>query len=134
MTDVSEQSPSEEAPVIGGPGRHLREARESRKLTVEQAAAQLRMQARIIDALERDDYSSLPGNTFVRGYLRSYSRLLGLSEENIVALALPDSGNESTLLSSISQGGSEVSSRDLPFRMMSFFILLVVVVGLGWWL
>jgi cytoskeleton protein RodZ len=103
-------------------------------LTVEQAAAQLRMQPRIIEALESDDYSALPGSTFVRGYLRSYSRLLGLPEENIVALAPLDGIKDALLVCSISEGDEEVSSSDLPFRMMSFLILVVVVVGLGWWL
>jgi cytoskeleton protein RodZ len=134
MTDVIEQSEVVELPVVIGPGRHLREARESRKLTQGQVAAQLRLQTRIIEALENDDYTTLPGSTFVQGYLRSYSRLLGLSENNIVALAQLSSVAEPSLVSSISEGGSEVSSRDLPFRMVSFLILLVAVIGLGWWL
>jgi cytoskeleton protein RodZ len=133
MTDVIEQSEAAELSVASGPGRHLREARESRKMTQGQVAAQLRLQIRIIEALENDDYSSLPGSTFVQGYLRSYSRLLGLSENNIVALARLASVAEPSLVSSISEGDSEVSSRDLPFRMVSFLILLVAVIGLGWW-
>lgn len=134
MTDVIEQSEAEERPVVNGPGRHLREAREARKLTPGQVAAQLRLQTRIIEALESDDYSTLPGSTFVQGYLRSYSRLLGLPENNIVALAPLESVVVPSLVSSITEGESEVSSRDLPIRMVSFLILLVAVVGLGWWL
>jgi cytoskeleton protein RodZ len=134
MTDEIEQSEAEERPVVHGPGRHLREAREARKLTPGQVAAQLRLQTRIIEALESDDYSTLPGSTFVQGYLRSYSRLLGLPENNIVALAPLEGVVAPSLVSSISEGDSEVSSRDLPIRMVSFLILLVAVVGLGWWL
>jgi cytoskeleton protein RodZ len=134
MTDVIEQSEAVELPAAGGPGKHLREARESRKLTPGQVAGQLRLQTRIIEALESDDYSSLAGSTFVQGYLRSYSRLLGLSENNIVALAQLSNVAEPSLVSSIYEGDSEVSSRDLPFRMVTFLILLVAVVGLGWWL
>lgn len=134
MTDVIEQSEAGERPVVNGPGRHLREAREGRKMTTGQVAAQLRLQTRIIEALENDDYSSLPGSTFVQGYLRSYSRLLGLPENNIVALAPLESVVAPSLVSSITEGESEVSSRDLPIRMVSFLILLVMVVGLGWWL
>jgi cytoskeleton protein RodZ len=134
MTDEIEQSEAEELPVEHGPGRHLREARDARKLTAGQVAAQLRLQTRIIEALESDDYSTLPGSTFVQGYLRSYARLLGLPENTIVALAPLEGVVAPSLVSSIAEGDNEVSSRDLPIRMVSFLILLIAVVGLGWWL
>jgi cytoskeleton protein RodZ len=134
MSEMDEQSGVEETLSVNGPGHRLREARESRKLTIAQAAAQLRMQSRIIEALENDDYSTLPGTIFVQGYLRSYSRLLGLPEASILGLAHAESVAEPELVSSISGGKAEVTSRDLPFRMVSFLILLLVVIGLGWWL
>jgi cytoskeleton protein RodZ len=134
MTDVIEQDGGDVAPLVGGPGHHLREAREARKLTQAQVAMQLRLQTRIIEALERDDYHALPGSTFVQGYLRSYARLLGLAENHIVALAPLESVAPPSLVSSIAGGESEASSRDLPFRIMSFLLLVVVVIGVGWWL
>ena len=134
MSDVSEQGQTEEVPVMSGPGHRLREAREARRLTLEQAAAQLRMQVRIIQALENDDYSGLPGSTFVQGYLRSYSRLLGLPEESILALAQPSTNREPILVSTIADGKAEVSSRDLPFRMITLLVFIAMVVGMGWWL
>jgi cytoskeleton protein RodZ len=134
MKGVSEQSETEGFAVVDGPGRHLREARESRNLTVAQVAAQLRLQPRIIEALEGDDYSTLPGSTFVQGYLRSYSRLLELADDHIVGLAQLDSVAMPALINSISETEIESSSRDLPFRVMSLLIFLVVVVGLLWWL
>lgn len=137
MADVKQgkqENPAEQATSVSGPGRRLREAREARKLSVGQVATQLRIQARIIEALESDDYSSLPGSTFVQGYLRSYSRLLGLPEESVVALARSGNSEEPKLISTIIEGKLEATSRDLPMRMTSFLILLVVVVGMGWWL
>ncbi|MCW8919603.1 MAG: DUF4115 domain-containing protein [Gammaproteobacteria bacterium] len=132
---MSEPNGVEAFAVAGGPGRHLREAREARHLTVAQVAAQLRLQSRIIEALEHDDYHNLPGSTFVQGYLRSYARLLGLAEDHLVGLAQLEGVTTPSLVSSIGAGGSdEASSRDLPFRIVSYLILLVVVVGLGWWL
>lgn len=40
-----------------------------------------------IEALERDDYSGLPGATFAVGYLRAYAKLLKLDPEEIVGAA-----------------------------------------------
>lgn len=134
MSEMSEEVQLAEELPVRGPGSRLREAREACKLTLEQAAAQLRMQVRILQALENDDYSSLPGSTFVQGYLRSYSRLLGLPEENILGLAHSSSFKEPTLVSTIAEGKAEVSSSDLPFRLMTLLVLVVMVIGVGWWL
>lgn len=134
MTDENNNKVEEGASPLQGPGRRLREARESRKFSQQQVASQLRMQVKIIEALEEDDYSALPGITFVQGYLRSYARLLGLPEQSILGL-MPSDRTESTpeLVSSISDGKIEVSSSDLPFRMISVLVILAALAGLGWW-
>ncbi len=133
MSEEKEQSPSEEQTQPGGPGHRLREAREARKQSQAEVAAELRMRVAIIEALEADDYSSLPGATFVQGYLRSYARLLGLPEESIIALSGTGGEPEPKLVSTIAEGKEQVSSRDLPVRMVSMLVLALVVVGLGWW-
>lgn len=59
-------------------GQALRRAREARGLTVVDVAQTLKLGARQVEALERDDWTALPGATFVRGFVRNYSRLLGV--------------------------------------------------------
>lgn len=134
MTQDNDNNIEDEVPAAAGPGRRLRESRESHNLTQQQVASQLRMQVRIIEALESDDYSGLPGATFVQGYLRSYARLLGLPEENILGL-MPSgkAGTEPELVGSILDGKEEVSSSDLPFRLVTMTVIIVAVIGLGWW-
>jgi len=65
-------------------GKRLGEARIKKKLGVESVAKQLHLDATIIKALEADDASLLPAAIFVQGYLRSYARLVGLSEAEII--------------------------------------------------
>ena len=67
-----------------GPGQRLRVAREARQLTRDAVAVQLRVEPKVIDALEHDDYAQLPAAVFVRGYLRAYSRLVGLVAEPLI--------------------------------------------------
>jgi cytoskeleton protein RodZ len=45
-------------------------------LELDAVAAQLKLSRRQIEALEADRYWDLPGNTFVRGFVRNYARLL----------------------------------------------------------
>ena len=65
-------------------GSLLREGREARGLSQADLARTLNLQVRIVEALERDDDSQLPGPAFVRGYLRSYARLMGMDPEPLL--------------------------------------------------
>ncbi len=62
-----------------GPGARLKEARQRLELTVDDVAAELRLSPSQVVALENDCHDDLPGATYVRGYLRAYGRLVGLS-------------------------------------------------------
>lgn len=57
----------------------LKEARLNKNLTVEDVAMHLNIKKQYIIALEESDYDALPGNTYVKGYLRTYSRFLGIT-------------------------------------------------------
>lgn len=70
-------------------GEQLREARELKGLTVEDVAARLRIPARYVRALEQGDLGVLPEPTFVRGYVKSYARELGLDSDALVAELAP---------------------------------------------
>jgi cytoskeleton protein RodZ len=82
---ASDVPPSEGTGSTGGPGHRLRAVRESRHLSREDVAAQLRLDVRIIEALERDDYAALPSPVFVRGYLRNCATLLGVDATELLA-------------------------------------------------
>jgi cytoskeleton protein RodZ len=66
------------------PGARLSAAREKRKLTVKAVASELKLDVRMVEALEQDDKSVLPAAIFVKGYLRRYARLVGLPEDDLV--------------------------------------------------
>ena len=78
------QIDSKATPAGFGPGKSLRQARLDLRLSPEDVAQQLHLAPRQILALENDDYEQLPQATYVRGYLRNYALLLGLSPEPIL--------------------------------------------------
>ncbi|MHB1358245.1 MAG: helix-turn-helix domain-containing protein [Rhodocyclaceae bacterium] len=57
-------------------GQRLRAAREAAHLSVAEVADSIKFSPRQIERLEADDYAGLPGATIVRGFVRSYARLL----------------------------------------------------------
>lgn len=69
-------------------GSMLRNAREAAGMTLDTVAQQLKLAPRQVTALEEGDYASLPGRTFVRGFVRNYARLLQIDPERVLA-ALP---------------------------------------------
>lgn len=91
---------NESASTVGASsGVVLRQAREAAGLSVEQAAAQLRMTVRSVANLESDDWSSLGAPVFVRGQLRSYARLLNVDIEPLIGEAPVAVVASSTLVS-----------------------------------
>ena len=69
-------------------GQRLREARERQGLSVDDVVAKIKLAPRQIIALEADDFQALPETAFVRGFVRSYARLLQLDAQSLLE-ALP---------------------------------------------
>jgi cytoskeleton protein RodZ len=69
------QEEVEDATVIG---HRLREARESLGLDLTDAGRKLRLPLRVLEKLERGDWSGIDSPLYLRGYLKSYSTLLGI--------------------------------------------------------
>lgn len=60
-------------------GQRLRKAREAAGYSLADVSARSRMPIRVIETLESGDWSSLGAPVFVRGHVRSYARVLGLT-------------------------------------------------------
>lgn len=67
-------------------GAILREARERLGLSLADVAGQIKFAPRQIEALEADDFQHLPEMAFVRGFVRSYARILQLEPQPLLAL------------------------------------------------
>ncbi|CAG0932660.1 MAG: Cytoskeleton protein RodZ [Rhodocyclaceae bacterium] len=86
---MSESEVAAEPQAVPGPGAVLRMAREARGMAITEAAAALKMSPRQIEAIEAEDFSRLPGATFVRGFIRNYARLLKIDAAPVLG-ALPE--------------------------------------------
>ena len=66
-------------------GRRLREAREAKGSTLEEAEAATRIRAHFLESLEAGDFAAFGGGDVqVRGFLRIYARYLELSPEDVL--------------------------------------------------
>ena len=65
-------------------GNTLREARVRRNLTLQQVEEDTKIRVRYVQAMENEDFDVMPGATYVRGFLRTYSEYLSLDPDVIV--------------------------------------------------
>ena len=65
-------------------GQMLAQQREKLGLSVEECADTLKLSVTKIKALESGDSKPFVSETFIRGYLKSYAKLLGLSKDEVI--------------------------------------------------
>ncbi|MGH8266659.1 MAG: helix-turn-helix domain-containing protein, partial [Steroidobacteraceae bacterium] len=116
-----------------GIGTRLRGARENKGLTVLQAAERLRVDARVLDLLEAEDFAALGAAVYARGHLRRYAELVGESpaqlQELYSAAALP-SVPDLTRVPRLETNGD-------PARLVMPALVVLIgfaLAGVLWWL
>ena len=66
-------------------GQRLAAERIRQGLSVGDVARQIRLAVKQVEAIEADDFGSLPGIAFVRGFIRNYAKMLQLDSEILLA-------------------------------------------------
>ena len=59
-------------------GEHLKRVRKVCGYSLEDVARVTKINLLYLEAIENDEFSKLPGETFLQGFLRSYAKLLGI--------------------------------------------------------
>jgi len=125
----------QEAPKRGS-GSLLAAARKQQNRTVEEIADELNLSATQIRTIELDQSEGLPEPTYVRGYIRSYARLLGLNVEEVLDHYLNPNWQKGTRLDDMPRGIGSASESDsnsffMPGKVV-FFIVFIAIVGFLW--
>ncbi len=68
------------------PGEILAARREEMRLSIEEVSTRLKLVPRQIAALEANDFAQLPGLATLRGFIRSYAKLLEIAPEPLIAM------------------------------------------------
>jgi cytoskeleton protein RodZ len=114
------------------PGPLLKKEREKKGLSHAQISQQTRLRPHFIEAIENEEWDLLPAPTLVKGYIRSYARVLALDEERLVALyseeAVSDNFPKEFALPSIPK------RKIWPFVVGALLVVLVAVSGFLVWM
>lgn len=144
MTD-QEKSVPEQLEILT-PGQMLARAREARRLSPADIAEKMRLSVQIVKDLEADDYRHIPAPIYVKGYLRSYARLVDLSEQDALSglkeAELPRQPSLQERLTSVAATGGSIQStinhrergRSGWFRWFTVAVILILLVlVIMWW-
>lgn len=117
-----------------GPGHLLKRAREAKNLSQRDVADRLRLRLQIIELLEADEYDTFSTPTFIKGYLRSYAKLLGVDDADIFA-AYRKMGVEEPTTTTMQSFSRRVKHQESDNRLMLItYAVIIVVIGLViWW-
>lgn len=126
VTPVANAVEMEKAKTLG---QTLRTAREAAGLSIDEVAQSLKFSPRQVELLEADNYAALPGNTIVRGFTRSYARLLKLDVN--VLLSLLDAATPSAPADVRPPENMGSASEAKGLKQMSLMTSVAIVVALA---
>jgi len=117
------------------PGQYLAYEREKQGLEIENVSNELRLSANIIRALEGDDYDQLPEMVYVRGYIRSYCRLLNKDATPVLDMLSANLPQEDYLHADLSPSSPSDEYRQRliiivgSVAVITIFLILIMI----WW-
>ena len=131
---VPESELENDSSKIASFGSVLIKQRESLNMTQADAASKLNLDVSYIIAIEEEDFSSISSKSYIFGYIRSYSKLLKLPEQEILDMYKHGDDDVHRLLPDYMEQKSIYSSTTTQGR--AWGLMFVVVIGLmaaTWW-
>lgn len=118
-------------------GERLIRARQEQELSLEKAAASLKVDASVLGSLESENFDALGAPVFVRGHLRNYARMLHLPEQELLdAYQLKAGDNQADLSHPIIREAVAMSRyrKKFSFGLIFLVVTLLAVQGAAvWW-
>ena len=109
-------------------GKRLAAARQEQERELGSVATALHLNIEVVAALEAGDEAALPAVTFVRGYIKSYARLLGLDEQELLAMLPSTERYRPAPLKSV---GMRRRQLNIPLgKWLGWLVALAIVVAL----
>ena len=124
--DPEDEVVDEELAAAGAPtvGERLRAAREEKKLSLEDIAAQTRIPQRHLESIENAEWDKLPAPTYTIGFAKSYASAVGLDRTEVGDQLREEMGGQR-----FASSQSEVIEAADPARTMPKWLVLSAVIA-----
>ncbi|MBM7572094.1 helix-turn-helix domain-containing protein [Aquibacillus albus] len=117
-------------------GARLKEAREQKSLTLEDIQKITKIQTRYLQAIEKGNFEVMPGNFYVRAFVKEYATAVDLDPDQLMEehkAELPASTDESTIeYSRVQRSRKNTSATKSPaiFSFLPTIIVVLLIVGI----
>jgi cytoskeleton protein RodZ len=115
------------------PGALLRTARESRGLSIEEAADRLRLNEALVLAMEEDRFGLLGAPVFARGHLRNYAVLVGAPERQVMEAFEVGDVPEPTFLPALERTPAARPRARAGWIAVAILLAAVAAAAAWWW-
>ncbi|MBC8016668.1 MAG: helix-turn-helix domain-containing protein [Sporomusaceae bacterium] len=121
-------------------GESLREEREKKGLSLRDIETAISIRTLYLNAIEEGNYHLIPGEVYLKGFIRNYANYLGLNGQQMVDLyrkaQLPDSlGIENSVPNKTENVTEKPSGHNRkPSKWLLISLLAICVAGSAWWL
>jgi len=114
-------------------GNVLRKKREVIGLSIDNIANQLNLDPKLIESLEKNDYVKFNIETYIKGYLRAYAKVLDLDGDTIINLYKESNPEKTPEILPNVKPKTQRNSGDKSVKLFSYIIALTIAVSILVW-
>jgi cytoskeletal protein RodZ len=109
-------------------GEKLRKLRNDFRMSLQDVSKATRIQVKYLEFLENGEYSKLPADVYVRGFLRSYARYLNVDEQALIKLYERECNIRENLGQETTKKPSSYESTPASFVITSRSLIMTLIV------
>ncbi|BBB93114.1 MAG TPA: DUF4115 domain-containing protein [Methylomusa anaerophila] len=125
-------------------GEILRSEREKKGFSIKDVEREISIRALYLNAIEEGNYSIIPGEVYLKGFIRNYANFLGLDVQQIMAVYRQSKEKPATVTSASvieesrlkKQGATSAAEKSWNYSIAKWLIVALVaggVAGYAWW-
>ena len=114
-------------------GEVLRKKRENIGLSIDHIANQLNLDPKLIELLEKNDYEKFNIETYLKGYLRAYSKVLDLDDDMVINLYKESNPEKTPEILPNVKPKVQRNSTDRSVKLFSYIIGITIALSILVW-
>lgn len=112
-------------------GQILADERQKQRITLSQLSQVTKIKIEYLQALEKNQFDKLPASVFVKGFIKSYARVLNLDQRSLLAILRRDYQENKTGELLLRQYIRPVSQRQKQWRPITLVVVVVAAIFLS---
>ncbi|SDD44120.1 helix-turn-helix domain-containing protein [Sporomusa acidovorans] len=120
-------------------GEFLREERLKKALSVKDVESAISIRALYLNAIEEGNYAIIPGEVYLKGFIRNYATFLGLDPQAVMELYRQNKGQTKEEVPAVNPPQEPVPMKSpsngggLTKWVVGIVLVVLIAAGLAWW-